>query len=68
MRIYFGHKLDTSFFKIKIIIISPQRVRKTSGKEITLIIIKKSTLSVENDEIVSQKRSGVFPLPKPKET
>lgn len=54
---------------MKIIIISPQRVRKTSGKEITLIIRKKkSTLSVENDEIVSQKRSCVFPLPKPKET
>ena len=52
---------------MKIIIISPQRVRKTSGKEITLIIRKKSTLSVENDEIVSQKRSCVFPLPKPKE-
>ena len=44
MRIYFGHKLDTSFFKIKIIIISPQRVRKTSGKEITLIIRKKINL------------------------
>lgn len=53
---------------MKIIIISPQRVRKTSGKEITLIIRKKSTLSVENDEIVSQKRSCVFPLPKPKES
>ena len=68
MRIYFGHKLDTSFFKIKIIMISTQRVRKTSGKERTLIGRKKSTLSVEKDEIVSQKRCGVFPLPKPKET
>lgn len=71
MRIFmhFGHILDTTAFFNENYYNWSTEGKKTSGKKKPWYE-EKSTLNIENDEIVSQKKSGVFPLdlPKPKQT